>query len=263
MKYMNILLLWLYPICQAESQILFTESFNVILDTTKFIKGTITPDVKFQTQKANLFEFENMADLSIRIGKSGVTFANKIELTRYGGKTLLSGSYVYGEYRLSSGKVFITEIHTEIHWSEARGLERKYAGGVNARFCLIKKQNLGIFTGIGPFYEYENWNYDGVPDSDLPENPVNVIWQNIKLGSYISYKQNLFGDFNLDLSIYHQSRFDEIFSTPRLASSSKISFFFTQHLELVFIYQNIYDYKPVVPIDKWFHKYIFSIAISF
>jgi len=263
MKKITIILLLLLGASRSECQVLFTESFNVILDTTKFIQGTITPDLEFQTQKANLLEFENMADMSIRIGKSGITLANKIELTRYGGETILSGSYLYGEYRLSSGKIFITEIHSEVHWSDARGLDRKYAGGVNARFCFFKNQKAGFFGGIGPFYEYERWNYEGVPESDLPDNTDEVVRKNIKLGSYLSYKQELFKRFNLDFSIYHQSRFDEIFSTPRLASSSKIGFQLVEHLELVFIYQNIYDYKPVVPIDKWFHKYIFSIAISF
>lgn len=250
-------------VSRSECQILFTESFNVILDTTKFIQGSITPDLEFQTQKDNLLEFENMADMSIRIGRSGITLANKIELTKYGDETLLSGSYFYGEYRLSSGEILTTEMHAEVHLSVARGLDRKYAGGVYARFCFFKSQKAGFFGGIGPFYEYEKWNFEGVPESDLPDNTDDVVQKNIKLGSYLSYKQELFKRFNLDLSIYHQSRFDEIFSTPRLASSSKIGFQLVEHLELVLIYQNIYDFKPVVPIEKWFHKYIFSISISF
>lgn len=42
----------------ASAQILHTESFSVILDTTQTIKGSIISDFKFQTQKKDLIEFE-------------------------------------------------------------------------------------------------------------------------------------------------------------------------------------------------------------
>jgi hypothetical protein len=263
MKNSILLLVFFIPAISVKGQLLFTESFSVILDSARTIQGSFTPVIEFQTQKENLFEFEAMGDISIRLGKNAITFASEIELTRFGGETILSGSYLYGEYRISADRLVIPELHTQFHWSEARGLERKYAVGCNARFRIIKNQVTGLFAGIGPFYEYENWNYLGVPESRLPTDTENRIQQNIKISSYLSYKHIFFSKFNLDLSVYHQSRFDEIFTTPRLASSSKIGFIFSDHLELLFIYQNIYDYKPIVPIDKWFHKYIFSLSLSF
>jgi hypothetical protein len=263
MKNSILLLIFLVPATVVKCQILFTESFSVILDSARTIQGSFTPVIEFQTQKENLFEFEAMGDISIRLGKNAITIASEIELTRFGGETILSGSYLYEEYRISADRLVIPELYNQIHWSEARGLERKYAVGCNARFRIFKNQVTGLFAAIGPFYEYENWNYLGVPESHLPADTENIKQHNIKIGSYLSYKHIFFGKFNLDLSVYHQSRFDEIFTTPRLASSSKIGFFFSDHLELVFIYQNIYDYKPVVLIDKWFHKYIFTLSISF
>ena len=66
-----------------------------------------------------------------------------------------------------------------------------------------------------------------------------------------------------DLSAYHQSRFDKVFSTPRLASSSEVLWNFTEYFGMSLIYQNIYDYAPVVPIRKDFHKIIFGISVNF
>lgn len=246
----------------VSAQILFSESFNVILDTTKHVKGSITPDFKFQTQKETLVEFENLADLTFRLGKNALTIANKIEYSKYGKEEYLSGGYIYIEYRFVKEKVFIPEFFGQIHWSEARGLEHKYAGGVYGRFRISYKPNFGIFAGIGPFYEYESWNYNGVVDSLIPTNPQTINQETLKLASYVSYKQKITERVNLDISIYYQSRFNR-FDLPRLASSSKIGYQLTQHLELVLIYQNIYDYKPIVPIDPWFHRFIASVSVSF
>ena len=43
----------------------------------------------------------------------------------------------------------------------------------------------------------------------------------------------------LEISIYHQSEFDAIFSTPRLASSSSVTYNFTDNIGLILRYQNI------------------------
>ncbi|MEP0985055.1 hypothetical protein [Ekhidna sp.] len=93
----------LFVICSIpfllKAQILFTESYTVILDTTKQIKGNFLPSFKYQNQRENLLEFSNQADLSALIGDNAITFANNVAVTRFGGETILSGGYIYGEYR--------------------------------------------------------------------------------------------------------------------------------------------------------------------
>jgi hypothetical protein len=116
---------------------------------------------------------------------------------------------------------------------------------------------------LGPFYEYERWNYVGVSDDLLPENQEDIVGENIKLASYLSFKWKTNFDFDFDFSAYHQARFDELFSSPRLGSSSSIKYNVTEHLGLVFQYQNIYDPKPVVPIDQLYNVILFSIQVSF
>ncbi|MBL7995798.1 hypothetical protein JNM05_10550 [bacterium] len=85
----------------------------------------------------------------------------------------------------------------------------------------------------------------------------------LKIGSYLSYKQWLFDNIFLDLSLYHQASFKSIISSPRLASSSKAAYQFNDYLQLVFMYQNLYDYEPVVPIKPWFHRFISTLSVSF
>ena len=250
-------------ITESLGQILHAESFSVILDSTQKIKGSIVPDFEFQNQKKDLLEFENTSDISFRFKKNAITLANKIELSKYGDETLLSGGYLYVEYRKILEKRFALEPFSQLHWSEARGLEFKYAGGINARYRVITIDQIGLFAGTGPFYEYERWNYDGVKDNLVPAITTEINSEEVKLGTYISFKWETNFNITLDISMYHQARFDEIFTTPRLASSSSITFNFTEHLGLILQYQNIYDYKPLVPIDNLYNKVTFSIDISF
>jgi len=245
------------------AQILHTESFSVILDSSKIIKGSIVPDFNFQNQKEDLIEFENSADISFRIKRSAITFANKIELSKYGDEVLLSGGFLYMEYRRIFENKIVVEPFSQFHWTEARGLEFKYAGGINLRYRIFLSEKVGFYAGTGPFYEYERWNYDGVKDNLVPADPKDIVIENIKLGTYVSFKWKTGFNLDFDLSIYHQSKFNEITTTPRLASSSSITYNFTEHLGLIIQYQNIYDYNPVVPIDKLYNHFITTFEVSF
>ena len=247
----------------VDAQVLHTESFAVILDTTKSFKGSIIPDFKFQNQKEDLIEVENNANISFRLKNNAITMANKIELSKYGKETLLSGGYLYIEYRRIFESKIVAEPFIQFHWTEARGLDSKFASGLNFRYRLLYKENLGLFFGTGPFYEYERWNYKGVKDDILPSDLNEKETENIKHGTYVSFKWFTEYNIDFDISIYHQSRYDEIFTTPRLASSTSVTYNFTNNIGLILAYQNIYDFKPVVPIDKLYNKILFTIEVSF
>ncbi len=244
-------------------QILFSESFAVILDSTKSVKGSITPELKIQTQKKTLVEITNLADLSVRVNRNYFSVANKVEFTSFGSEVFLSGGYLYMKYKNQLDKHFLVEYYGQVHWAEARGMERKYAGGANARLLIVKNSKTGLFAGIGPFYEYEKWNYSAVTDENLPPSTVPIDTMNVKIASYVSYKHWVLERVFIDASVYHQSRFDQVFNKPRLASSTRIGYQISEHLQLVAMYQNIYDFGPIVPIDRWFHRVIGSISVSF
>ncbi len=245
------------------SQVLMTKSFSVILDSTKKVKGNFMPSFKFQTQIKNLIEFDNKADIAFRYKKSVFTFANNIELSKYGKNTLLSGGYVYSEYRKLIEKKLAFEGFTQVQWAEARGMELKYVAGFNVRYRIVAKKNIGLYGGVGPFYEYERWNYNGVELDQKPLDPGLETRNLAKLGSYVSFKYKPVDKVFLDFSVYHQSEYDKLFTEPRLAGSFGTIFSFTKHVGLGFTYQTIYDYNPVVPINPWFNKIVSSITISF
>jgi hypothetical protein len=236
----------------------------VILDTSKHVKGNIVPSFKYQNLKEDLIKFENTADFTVLFNHNALTVANKVELSRFGDETFQSGGYVYLEYRrIQDTLPFALEPYFQAHWNEVRGLDRKYAAGANLRWMILYKKKVGLFAGIGPFYEYETWDYRGVPDSEtIPTNAVPITNELVRLGSYISYKQRFADKFLLDMSIYYQDDIQNLFVGPRAGSSSRITYKLTQYLGLTLLYQNMYDPSPVVPIDKLYHNITFSFSIN-
>ena len=247
----------------ADAQVLHTENFNVIIDTSKVFKGNFTPSFRYRNVKADFLELENTADVSVRIKNHGFTIANKIEYSIYGDENIMSGGFLYLEYvNLQSKKIAIEPFY-QMHWNEIRGLDRKYAGGVNFRWRAFVKNNTGLFFGIGSLYEFERWNYSGVPDPLVPMDKSAKEVNRIRGNSYISFKQGLGNSFTLDISGYYQPNLAAFSNNYRLASSVELTYNITAYIGLRLLYQNIYDSEPLVPIDNLYQDVNFGITISF
>lgn len=247
----------------THCQVLHTENFSLVLDSTKFLKGNIAPSFRYRNLKEEFLEIGNTADLSVRIKNHAFTIANRVEYSILGDENIMSGGFVYVEYVNFQSKRIAMEPFYQMHWNEIRGLDRKYAGGLNLRLRVLSSESTGLFFGIGSLYEFERWNYVGVEDEFLPENQIPIERERFRGTSYVSFKQK-FGDlFDLDISGYYQPTYSDPLRSYRLASSFELTYNFTKYLGLRFLYQNIYDSSPVVPIDKLFNDANFGITLSF
>ena len=248
---------------KAAAQVLHTENFNVVIDTSKVLKGNFTPNFRYRNLKEDFLEINNTADISIRIKNHAFTIANRVEYSVLGKENILSGGFVYLEYVNIQGKKIAFEPFFQMHWREIRGLNRKYAGGVNIRWRVLLKENTGLFLGFGTLYEFERWNYSGVPNDQLPMNQTLIEVEQFRGTSYVSFKQKLGDLFDLDISAYYQPKFSSPFKNYRLASSIELTYNITRFIGLRFLYQNIFDPRPLVPIDELYHDANFGITLSF
>lgn len=248
----------------APAQIIFPESFSVLLDSARTFKGSFTPEVKIQTQKRLLVELNSLIDLVFRMGENNsFSVAQKFEFTSFGKERVLSGGYVFTKWKSHHGHRWTPEYFSQVQWADARGLANKVAVGANMRLSVFREKKHGLFAEAGGFFEREKWNFNGVPDERLPPDRTPVVNRFWKANFYLSYKSWLTEQFFVDLSLYYQGRFDHLFSRPRLASSSEVAWQLTQYLQLGIRYQNIYDAAPVVPIDSWFHRFVTAFSVSF
>lgn len=263
-KYCFIFLLTCQSASLAYAQVLHTENFNVILDSSKTIKGSFMPNFRYRNLKEDYTEIGNTADISIRFKKNAITIANRLEYARFGKENLLSGGFIYLEYMHIEEKKYAIEPFFQMHWQEIRGLDRKYAVGSNFRWAILVKQGLGLYAGIGSFYEFEKWVYTGVSDETrIPENPTSEEVNRLRGASYISFKKEFQDLFILDVSAYYQPTLKKPGKSYRLAGSFELTYQFSKYLGLTLLYQNIYDTDPVVPIDKLFNDVNFGLTFSF
>ena len=240
----------------AQSQLLFPESFVVIFDSTRHFKGTVAPSLEIKTQRQLYVEITNRADMAFRFKNHGITVANKFELTRDGDQTILSGGFIYGKFKTFYDNPFVLEHYVQYQWAEARGLDEKVAVGSNLRYKIFKSQTGGAFVGIGPFFEFELWDYRGVPEERLPLDQSSVdnkIW---KLNWYLSTKRNLSEKIRMEAALYFQDDFKTLFEEPRWAGALSLSYSFTENIAFAVNLQTIYDFAPLVPVDKlWFNTF--------
>lgn len=227
---------------------LHTESFNVIIDTSKVFKGNFTPSFRYRNLKEDLLEIENTSDISVRIKNHAFTIANKIEYSIFGKEEIIDGGFLYLEYVYLQSKKIAFEPFFQMHWRETRGLDKKFAGGLNLRWRALVKNNTGLFFGIGSLYEFERWNYSGVPDELLPLNQTPIETKRFRGNSYFSFKQKLGDRFDLNISGYYQPTFTAPFQDYRMAASLELTYNFTKYLGLRFLRQNIYESSSLVPV---------------
>jgi hypothetical protein len=257
------LLAWSICSQRAIAQVLHTENFNVVIDTSKVLKGNFTPSFRYRNLKDDFLEIGNTADISVRIKNHAFTVANRVEYSILADERILSGGFIYLEYENIQRKKIALEPFFQMHWREVRGLDRKYAGGTNFRWRALLKESSGLFFGIGALYEFERWNYSGVSDDLLPTDQTPVEIERFRGTSYINFKQKLGDLFDLDISGYYQPTFSSPLKNYRLASSFELTYNITKFIGLRFLYQNIYDSKPLVPIDKLYNDVNFGITLTF
>lgn len=247
---------------EMTSQVLHTENFNVVIDTSKVVKGNFTPSFRFRNLKDDFLEISNTADVSIRIDNHAFTIANRVEYSFFGNDDILSGGFLYLEYMNLLNKEIAFEPFVQVHWNEVRGLKEKYASGLNLRWRALEKESTGLFFAVGGFYEYERWGYSGVNEENRPGNTSPVDASLVRANSYISFKQKFGTLFDLDVSGYYQPELASP-SNYRLASSFELTYNITKFLGLRLLYQNIYDPSPLVPIDNLYHDINFGITLTF
>lgn len=265
MKNTILILIVLFAITghPLNAQVLHTESFNVILDSTRTVKGSFMPSFRYRNVQKEYIEIENTADITIRFNNHALTFANKLEYAIYGKENLMSGGFVFLEYRNIQNKIAF-EPYLQMHWQETRGLEFKYAGGGNIRWRILAKPNIGFFAGLGALYEHERWNYSGVAEpSSIPPDAEPVKVNQFRAASYLSLKKKFGELFDLDMSVYYQPALGGQPMSHRLASSSALTYNISQFFGLTLVYQNIYDSKPVVPVQKLYNDINLGVTISF
>ena len=261
----KILFLFLVLVSWAmHSQIIFTESIANTIDTTRAVQGTIAPELNFKTEKENVFNFKNNANINFLLNKKKyITIINQMEFSTYGKKLNVSSGHIHTEYRYLVRPAIELYPFAEAVWAPSRGLKIRAAGGLQSRYRIFRTSKVTLSTGIGLFYEYEKWNYNGVPNPDLQDIDKTEQQRSIKGQIFASFKFDFGEKWNIITSGYTHFRPDSNIKSPRIAYSIDVKHSVTKHFGIWLSYQNTILTKPIIPIRKHYTVLTGGVFISF
>lgn len=257
-RFCYTLLLFLVA-CSVQGQMLLTESLTMVIDTAKWIQGSIAPELGFRTEKKEIFNLKNTANLNLMVGKNrALTILNKLEFSTYGSEVHVSEGFVHIEYRNLLRPYIEVYPYLEAQWAGSRGMQIRAVGGVQLRLHLIQTKHLVWTSGAGFFYEYEKWR-----DDELPQTPRRAETHHAKVQLFASFKLLATDHIELITSGYYQGQLSRHFLSPRYAVGVDLKYKFTSHFALWGSYMFFYDQEPPIAISKPYTTLTSGVLISF
>ncbi len=240
-------------------QMLLTESLTNVIDTSRRLQGSIAPEVGFRTEKKEVFNLRNTANINIMVGKNrALTILNKLALSTYGREVHVSDGFVHIEYRNLLRPYIEVYPYSEAQWAGSRGMQVRAVAGVQIRFRIIQKEHLVWTSGAGFFYEYEHWD-----DPTLEVGPTHVETHHGKVQLFASFKLIATDHFSLITSGYYQGLLSKNFLRPRLALGVDLRYKLTTHFSLWGSYALFYDEVPPIAISKTYTTISSGVLITF
>ena len=154
-----------------------------------------------------------------------ITSANFV---RAGESDFVNEGFQHLRYNNSFNNWLTFELFGQVQYNEQANIKLRALGGTGLRFEIMQKEKQRAHLGISYMYEYD-------------EETINeVIHQDSRLNTYVSFRLKPVDIFTLTSTTYYQPLFDR-FSDYRLSSSTSANFAFNKRLRFKTTYSIIYD----------------------
>ncbi|MFM7053154.1 MAG: DUF481 domain-containing protein [Bacteroidota bacterium] len=223
-------------------------------DTTpKRVHAVIALTASADKQKKDLVDLSTSADLTSRFSNNVVGVLKlSTDLTTNGEEVIQNAGFMHIRFRDDNTRKLYPETFGQYQWNGVLGMEQRILGGVNLRWLAADKESNNMVVGIGLMYEHEKWNFNGVPDIQNADTlPVQTV-DNLRVNQYVKWSYRLGTNADFVLANFIQCVADD-FSKTRIASNVAINFRFFKWLGFSVNYDSVYDFKPVVPISKYYY----------
>jgi hypothetical protein len=223
-------------------------------DTTpKRFRTVIALAASADKQKKDLVDVSSSADLTCRLSHKIVgVFKLSTDLTTNGEDVIQNAGFMHLRFRDDNARKLYPETFGQYQWNGVLGMEQRILGGVNLRWLAADKESNSMVVGIGLMYEHEKWNFNGVPDIQNADTlPVQTA-DNFRVNQYVKWSYRVASNTDFVLANFIQCAAAD-FSKTRIASNVAINFRFFKWLGFSVNYDSVYDFKPVVPISKYYY----------
>jgi len=222
--------------------------------------------VSFNSNKQRVVVNSFKTDLSVAYEKKKtlIVVNGNNQATLDGENQVLNTGNAMARYLYGFRRTLYPEVFAQFQWDVQRGLNERKLGGANLRFTFINKQPHQFFGALGAFVEWELWNNTAVPDDRQDE----IITQTtatelIKLNIFLKYVFTFREKSQLAIHTYIQTRPDSFYRYPRIAPRASMNLHLGGNFYFNVTFSGIYDFKPVVPIDRFFYSWENALVYRF
>ena len=259
MKQFLFFILFLQISFSSFAQVLDADRADNVDTLSKKLNCIIGLNGSADKQKKNLVDGSTVIDLTYALPKKHILiFKGNSDFTTNGNEFLQNSGYLHLRYRDDDTRKFSSEYFLQYQWNGLLGMKSRELAGYNYRWMVLDNSiKNDLFLGLGLMYENENWNYKGVNSSVDYSMYNDTSVTKIRINQYI--KSAFFINENVDIVLtnFIQSDLKNI-SKPRISTNAAFNFEMLKHLGLSLNFESMYDFKPVVPIDK----FIYSIKLQ-
>ena len=222
-------------------------------------------DISFSSDKnkKNLLDGSSRIEMDRFLKNEYILIASLNNDFTFNGKEVIQNEgFIQIRYRDMDTREWSTEAFVQYQWNGALGMEYREVLGSNIRKRFFEKKKVDLYAGLGVFYELEQWNWNGVENSELySETPTNSR-SFFRLNHYwkMAYKINDNVDFST-LS-YFQFPLNQDFANLRWFFELNTYIKMTKNTNFVIHWDHTYDNYRIVPISNYYYTLNFGIQLK-
>lgn len=214
-------------------------------------------------QKKNLVDGSTIIDFTYLLPQNHILiFKGNSDFTTNGSEFLQNSGYLHFRYRDNDTRSLSTEYFTQYQWNGLLGMKSRKLAGSNLRWMLLDKSYKNdLFLGLGLMYENESWNYKGVKSISDYSLYKDTSVQKVRINQYVKCAFVINDNIDFVLANFIQLDIKDLLS-PRVSTNAALNFKLLKHLGLSINFESTYDFKPVVPIDKFIYSLKMQLNIK-
>lgn len=217
--------------------------------------------LEIDKQQTTLYDATNTAEAMWQWYKELFILAASYRFTYNGPADILNAGYIHLRYRHNYKNKIQPEPFLQYQWDNKRGIIFRTLAGANVRYNFWSGDRFDFNAGLGPMYETEKWNYNGVDSAKIPVNAVPIRRNLVKINSYLRFDWKPNSNNSITFNIFLQTRPDQF--EPRIAPHVEWDLKAGKYIGFSISFTGLYDTKPVVPIDKFYYSLSNSITLNF
>lgn len=239
---------------EVSAQILQTDIISSFqkTDTTAPLIALFQIGFSVEQQLNTVYEFETGSDLLYNFSADAIVLAAKAKLTYAGDLRVTNSGYGHLRYLFRRREQVGFDLFTQFQWDGPRGMKNRSLLGGNLRLNVRRDSMSSTDVAAGLMYEHEEWNYSGVKDEEKPADLSPVLVDHPRINTYVRYYRRFGPGVDMLLMNYVQTRLDEHFVEPRIATAVQLGFTISSRFSYTVSYNSIYDFAPIVPIRRFY-----------